>query len=79
MFCVKQTTFPTGRLAYSINQHQKVKMMPRMNVTKRAKQMKADLSDLQGNPMKLANAAARMTQDMLDMIIDLDNTKANKK
>ena len=53
--------------------------MSRMKVTKKAKAMKVELINLQGNPMKLANAAARMTQEMLDMIIDLDNTKANKK
>ena len=53
--------------------------MAKMNVTKKAKKMKVELINLQGNPRKLANAAARMSQDMLDMIIDLDNTKANKK
>ena len=52
--------------------------MSKMNVTKAAKKMKDELTDLQGNPMSLATRAAQMTQEILDMIIDLDNTKANK-
>lgn len=50
-----------------------------MNVTKKAKQIKSDLSDLQGNHMGLAKVAAKMTDEILDMIIDLDKTKANSK